>query len=58
MALDGIENIQGDCLIYTDGLLQRVEAAFDASLPKCVRLADADETIELLIREIILKAGK
>lgn len=58
MALDGIEGIQKDCLIYTDALIEKVRSAFDVLLPKCVRLADADQTADFLIREIILKAGK
>lgn len=58
MALDGIEGIEGDCLIYTDALMERVRSAFDVPLPKRVRLADADRTADFLIREIILKAGR
>lgn len=58
MALDGIEGIQKDCLIYTDVLIEKVRSAFDVPLPKRVRLADADQTADFLIREIILKAGK
>lgn len=58
MALDGIEGIEKDCLIYTDALIEKVRSAFDVLLPKRVRLADADQTADFLIREIILKAGK
>ncbi len=58
MALDGIEGIQRDYLIYADTLIEKVRSAFDVPLPKRVRLADADQTADFLIREIILKAGK
>lgn len=58
MALDGIEGIEGDCLTYTDALIEKVRSTFDVPLPKRVRLADADQTADFLIREIILKAGK
>ena len=58
MALDGIEGIQSDELIYTDGLIRKVQAAFGVRLPKRVSLGQADQTADFLIREIILKAGK
>lgn len=58
MALDGIEGIQSDELVYTDGLIEKVQAAFGARLPKRVPLGQAEQTADFLIREIILKAGK
>lgn len=58
MALDGVEGIQEDCLIYTDALIEKVRSAFAVPLPKRVHLADADQTADFLLREIILKAGK
>ncbi len=56
MALDGIEEIQGDELIYTDGLIEKVQAAFGARLPKRVSLAQAEQTADFLVERVILKA--
>ena len=56
MALDGIEGIQGDELIYTDGLIEKVQAAFSARLPKRVSLGQAEQTADFLVERVILKA--
>ncbi len=56
MALDGIEGVQGDDLIYTDGLIEKVQAAFGARLPKRVSLGQAEQTADFLVEQVILKA--
>ena len=56
MALDGIEGVQGDELIYTDGLIEKVQAAFGARLPKRVSLRQAEQTADFLVEQVILKA--
>lgn len=56
MALDGIEGVQGDELIYTDGLIEKVQATFGARLPKRVSLGQAEQTADFLVERVILKA--
>ena len=56
MALDGIEGVQGDELIYTDGLIEKVQAAFGARLLKRVSLGQAEQTADFLVEQVILKA--
>lgn len=58
MALDGIEGIQGDSLIYTDALIEKVRSALNTALPKRVPLADADQVADFLVEQVILKADR
>lgn len=58
MALDGIEDIQGGRLTYTDQLVEKVRQSFGASLPKQVSLADADQAADFLVHQVIEKASR
>ena len=51
---DGIENVEGGCLVYTDELLAKVKSRFKVEIPKLVPLKDADKVAELLIDKIIM----
>lgn len=53
IALDGIENITDGCLIYTDGLLEKVERVFGVALPKRVAFDEIDEVAGMIIEKII-----
>ncbi len=54
MALDGIEDVSGGKLIYTDALQKKVQHAFGAELPKTVAYEDIDKTAKWIIDEIIM----
>lgn len=54
IALDGVEDVKGGCLIYTDALIEKVRKAFDRELPKSVAFDDIEKTADFLINEIIL----
>lgn len=51
--LDGIENIEGGALIYTNELIQKVKETFNVIIPKRVLLSEAQEVANLLIENII-----
>lgn len=51
---DGIENVEGGCLVYTDELTQKVKDRFNVKIPKRVALDDAEKTAQLLINQIII----
>lgn len=53
IALDGIENIENGCLIYTDDLVAKVKKAFNVELPKCITFDQIDQTADFLIENII-----
>ena len=54
MALDGVEDVVDGRLIYTDGLIDKVQTAFGVSLPKSVAFNDIERTVDYIIKEIIL----
>ncbi|MDE7310222.1 MAG: hypothetical protein K2N87_01130 [Eubacterium sp.] len=51
--LDGIEDISGGTLYYTDELVEKARQAFGVSLAKKVDFKDIDRTAQKLITEII-----
>ena len=53
MYLDGIENIEGGTLYYTDELIQKSWEAFHVELPKSVPYDRIDDTARFIIDEII-----
>jgi hypothetical protein len=53
--LDGIEEIRGGVLTYTDELIAKVKKAFGVELVKNVPFDKIDETAGFIIREIIEK---
>ncbi len=53
MALDGIEDIRDGCLVYTDDLLAKVQAAFSVRLPREVAFDDIEQVANLIIDDII-----
>lgn len=53
LALDGIEDIKDDKLIYTDELIAKVKNVFGEDLPKDVKYDDIEKTAEFLIEKII-----
>lgn len=58
IALDGIENIENGCLIYTDDLVLKVKRAFNVELPKCITFDQVDQTADFLIEKIIKSNAK
>lgn len=56
--LDGIEDVRDGCLIYTDELRKKVSDKFGADLPKTVSYDEIEQVAQLLIDEVIHKAGK
>lgn len=56
IALDGVEDVRGGSLVYTDALISKVKDAFKLELPKSVPYSDIDGAAELLINGIIKKA--
>lgn len=56
LALDGIEDIRDGCLIYTDRLLEKVQAAFGAQLPKTVPFDEIDQAARYITETIIRPA--
>lgn len=53
--LDGIEDINNGCLIYTDELLHKVKQVFNVDLPKRVHFNEIDEVVSILINDVIQK---
>ncbi|MCM1112021.1 MAG: hypothetical protein NC399_02075 [Muribaculum sp.] len=53
--LDGIEDVSGGVLVYTDELIEKVQAAFGVALMKRVPFEGIEEAAAFLIREIIEK---
>lgn len=51
--LDGVENVENGVLTYTDGLIAKVEAEFNETLPKNVCLNNSDDTARFLVNNII-----
>lgn len=51
--LDGIENVDDGCLVYTDEIIQKVKDRFGVEIPKMVKLNEAEKVAELLIESII-----
>ena len=51
--LDGIENIEDGCLVYTDELINKVKNKFNVTIPKKVHLSEAEKVADLLIERII-----
>lgn len=59
MYLDGIEDIRGGTLYYTDELIQKVKNAFGTTIPKSVRFDDIEMAAQYLIDRIIVpQSGK
>ncbi len=54
MALDGIEDVVGGKLVYTDALIEKTKKAFGKELPKTVAYDDIDKIAKWIIDEIIL----
>lgn len=54
---DGIENVEGGCLVYTDELIQRVKNKFNVIIPKIIKLKDAEKVADLLIEKIVKYSG-
>lgn len=54
MALDGVEDVIGGKLIYTDALIEKVREAFGKELPKAIAFEDIEKTAQFIIDEIIL----
>jgi len=52
--LDGIEDVSGGRLIYTDELVRKVKAAFAFDLPREVALDESDRVAEKLINGVIV----
>lgn len=50
---DGIENVTGGCLVYTDELIEKVKSKFNVAIPKKVMLEDAEKVADILIKGII-----
>ena len=51
--LDGIENVEDGCLVYTDELINKVKNIFNVTIPKKVHLSEAEKVADLLIEGII-----
>lgn len=51
--LDGIENVEEGCLVYTDELINKVKNKFNVTIPKKVHLSEAEKLADLLIAGII-----
>ena len=56
--LDGIENVEDGCLIYTDELITKVKKAFGVDLVKKVAFDQINEVAAFIISEIIEKNRK
>lgn len=56
--LDGVEDVRDGCLIYTEELIDKVQEKFGVELPKRVTYEEIDAVAELLIEDVIKKAGK
>lgn len=56
--LDGIENVSGGILTYTDELLAKVKNSFCVDLPKNVSFEEIDKVATLIIKEIIEKQNR
>ena len=53
--LDGIEDVRGGTLIYTDELIEKVRKVFDVKLMKTVAFDEIESVADFLIAEIIKK---
>ena len=53
LALDGVEDIVGGNLVYTDALIQKAQAAFGVTLPKRVAFDEIDDTAAFIVESII-----
>lgn len=53
--LDGIEDVKDGVLVYTDGLLDKVNKVFGVKLVKRVPFEKIDETAQFIVNEIIEK---
>lgn len=50
---DGIENVEDGILEYTDELLEKVKVRFGVSVPKVIKLSEAEIVADLLVNNII-----
>ena len=50
---DGVENVDGGCLVYSDELLEKVKKRFGIDLPKTTKLSDAEIVATILVEGII-----
>ena len=50
---DGIENVEGGYLVYTNELIKKVKDRFDVILPKTVKLDEAEMVANMLISCIV-----
>ena len=55
---DGIEDVAGGKLVYTNELIQKVKDRFGVDIPKNVDIAEADMVADLLIKRIIVANTK
>lgn len=55
---DGIENVTGGNLIYTDELIEKAEKVFGVRLPKTVAFEEIDEVAQFIIDKIIMPQTK
>ena len=55
MYLDGIENIKGGTLFYTDELCRKVKTAFGVTLMKEVPFSEIESAAQFLTEEVIEK---
>ena len=53
MYLDGVEDVRGGTLYYTDELIAKADKAFGVRLPKSVAYGEIDETASFIIEKII-----
>ena len=53
ISLDGIESVSDGCLVYTDGLINKVEKVFHVRIPKIVSINESQNVAELLVESII-----
>lgn len=51
--LDGIENVEDGCLVYTDELIKMVKDRFNVEIPKKVKVSETESVANLLIDKII-----
>lgn len=56
IAFDGIEDVAGGKLVYSDALLHKVEDRFKVSIPKEVAFDEIDDVAEMLVEKIIKPA--
>ena len=56
IALDGVEDVCDGCLVYTDHLIEKAQAAFGVTLPKTVAFDEIDDVANWIISSIIKPA--